>query len=370
MYIADLIGGKDALLAEAFVDPKLHPKKSPTIETALRVVNDLVKKRALLQLQNEIHIDVLDKVAMYEINNGEYADIPGEAAGARSDYESGMDDQVEAAMEKYDEYLSADWLGRNTIDTGLWESTEEDRTPIAKFAQSAAKEIWKQLTHDKTPAQILSNAGIVQDDVQAHLDTRHTPTESDMPKEQKDFDTLVGQIKAHIGGGFGTMAVYEDLETIFEDDEVLAQSAGNRLGLSKDDIVTLEMAVLMADVDDPADYVLEAVNVAKPGKKGAKKPAKKPEAETPAEEAPEAPEEGAVPPHVLTALKHCGVGDTAMAEALGVSRSTLVNYHKGKTAFKPDGDQANTVRQEIVERTNRLLAALAALDGTEAQEVM
>ena len=82
-----------------------------------------------------------------------------------------------------------------------------------------------------------------------------------------------------------------------------------------------------------------------------------------------AKEGSGIDPSVLGNLKECGAGDTAMAEAIGVSRSTYTNYIKGKTPFEPDGDQYAVVRNELVTRANLMLAAIAELDGTEPQQV-
>ncbi|MGB0427284.1 MAG: hypothetical protein ACPGD4_10410, partial [Paracoccaceae bacterium] len=75
MYVQDFTGGKDALLDVAFASPKLHPKKTPNIELAMRVVGDTVAKTAKEKITHEIRIDLMDQVAMYEINNGEYSEI-------------------------------------------------------------------------------------------------------------------------------------------------------------------------------------------------------------------------------------------------------------------------------------------------------
>lgn len=360
MYVQDFTGDKDAMLDIAFASPKLNPKKNPTVEQAMRVVGDVVTKHAKAKLAEEIGIDLLDGIAMYEVNNGEYTDIPEENQHARGDYESGMDDAVEAALEKWDDYLSADWLGKNTIETQVWLDTEDERTNAEKLAQSAAKEVFKQLTADKTPAQVLSSAGIVQADVEARL-ASPTPQTGDL---NVDTNEVIAKIKAHIGKDFDQMAVFEDVEMIIEeDDEILAGSAGSRLGINQDDIEALQIAAL--DMDDaPSDIVKMIDDYKAPSAASKKKAAKAAKAEAKAEG-----ETNGVPSEVFVALKECGAGDTAMAEELGVSRSTYTNYIKGKTHLVPDADQHALLRGELVERANKLLAGLAALDGTELTQV-
>lgn len=362
MYVQDFTGDKDILLAEAFKSPKLHPKKNPDIEMAMRVVGDLVAKTAKDKLAHEIGIDILDAVAMYEVNNGEYADVT-EEGNARDDYESGMDDQVEAAFETWEPHLSADWLGKNTIDTGLWNSTDDDRTLVAKLAESAAKEVFKQITADKTPVQVLSNAGIIKANVEEML-AQHTEGESTVT-ETSTLDGVIAKIKTHVGKDFDQLAVYEDIEMIIEeDDDILSSSAAGRIGLKTDDMEVLQLAAL--DMDDAADEIIALIDAYKaPSGRSKKAAAKKDKAAATAEAV-----ENAVDPLVLGNLKDCGAGDTAMAEALGVSRSTYTNYIKGKTPFVPDGDQYGTVRKELVERANKMLAAIAELNGTELTQVV
>lgn len=364
MHVQDYTGDKDVLLDAAFSSPKLHPKKQPTIDTAMRVVGDTVTKHAKKAIAAEVCIDLMDKIAMYEIANGEYEDLDGVSA-SHSDYESGMDDAVEAALERWDDYLSADWLGRNTVDTQVWLSTDADRSIVDKLAESAAKEVFKQLTANKTPAQVLSSAGIVQADVEGRLASHiKTKRENSMTTTEPDITGVVAKIKAYVGKGFDQMAVYEDLETLVEEtDEILAGSAASRLGINAEDVEVLLLAAL--DMEDPASDLLELVTAHKePSKRTTAKAKKEAKARTKAEEAANGLE-----PSVFQALKGCGAGDTAMAEALGVSRSTYTNYVKGKTHLVPDEDQYAALRKELVERSNMLLAGLAALDGTEPQQV-
>ena len=363
MYIQDFTGDPATVLDTAFASPKLNPKKAPDIETALRVVNDTVAKQAVAGIAKEVLIDLMDAVAMYEINNGDYSDIPDEAAHARGDYESGMDDAVEASFEKWDEYLSADWLGKNTIDTGVWNSTDDDRTIVENLAANAAKEIFKQMTHEKTPAQTLANAGITRADIEARL-AQNPEERKETMADATDLDGVIEKIKTHVGKDFDQMAVFEDIEMIVEDeDDILSGSAASRLGLSQADMEVLQLAAL--DMDDAPSEIVELIDAFKP-KSG--RQAKKEEKAAKTEAKADAEQNG-LDPSIFSSLKECGAGDTAMAEALGVSRSTYTNYCKGKTFLVPDEDQYAHIREQIVDKANMMLAALAALDGTELTQV-
>lgn len=364
MNVEDFTGDAAELLAMAFRSPKLHPKKTPNIEIAMRVVGDAVSKTAKAKLTDEINIDLMDAIAMYEINNGEYVEFVDAPTPARDDYESGMDDVVEASLEDWNEYLSADWLGKNTIDTGVWESTDMDRSIVMKLATNAAKEVFKQLTADKTPAQVLSSAGIVKADVEATLAQQSTG-ETDMTDNAEGIEGVIAKLATYLGKDFDTMAVYEDMETLVEEsDDILVSSAASRLGANVEDTEALQIAAL--GLDNPAAELVEMLeNFKAPSARSKKRATKAKKDAVSAEETA-----NAVDPVVMVNLKACGAGDTAMAEELGVSRSTYTNYIKGKTPFSPDGDQYTTMRTEVIERTNLMLAALSALDGIEHPEVV
>tara|TARA_R100000687_G_scaffold81788_1_gene79469 strand:+ start:885 stop:1955 length:1071 start_codon:yes stop_codon:yes gene_type:complete len=355
VYVQDFLPPKDEVIAKALALPKVKPGASS--EVVMRAVGDTVAALAKEKIEREIYIDLADACAMYEVTNGEYADIDDGDEGdrERDNYSSGMDDGVEAALEKYDEHLSADWLGRSTIDTQLW-----NKGATEALAKSAAKEVWKQLTYDKTPAQVLASAGIVAEDVEQAASNQTTDT-GDNGMADNDLEGVVLKIKEHVGKDFDQLTVYEDLEMVCEeDDEILLDAAASRLGMSDADVQTVQIAAL--ELDDAPTEICEMIASAKAPSKTAKKKAAK------AKEKAEA-EEGAVDASVLSALKECGVGDTAMAEALGVSRSTYVNYCKGKTPFAPDAEQYQLVRNELVERANSLVAALSALDGVPREGV-
>ena len=180
-----------------------------------------------------------------------------------------------------------------------------------------------------------------------------------------DLSDVLGKIKAHVGNDFDQMSVFDDLEMICDmTDDTLVASSATRLGIDDSDCDALQMFALSAE--DAASELLELLKGATPAaKKAAKGRPKKTDAPAP-------PEGENVPGdlgQVLAALKANGVADTAMAERLGVSRSTYTNYCKGKTVFAPDDEQVATVRGEVILRANELLAALAVIDGTEQMAV-
>lgn len=365
MNIRDIIGDKETVILAAMKNPAVAPKRKPTIEQALKSVASEVEFLTHQRMSAEVEPKLQDVYDMYVIMNGDHDDL-AKAGDNTDDYESGLDDEVEKALEPYEAYLSADWLGRNTIDTRLW---EEGAVP--KLAQSVGEEVFKSLSYRKTPAQVLSNAGIVQKDVEIYFEqhVNKTPEQEKAMAEDNElsFEEVAAKIKLHLGGDFDVTEVYADIELACDDDEILAQGAGKRLGVDDKDLGVIQMATLIHG-DETANELYRLVNEAeaKKGKKGKPKASRKPAAKPKnAEDV-----EGALNPTVLKLLKaHSAAKDTEIASELGFSRATYNNYVNGKSPFTPDGEQYATLRVQIVGDVNGLLEALSLLDGTERMEI-
>lgn len=371
MLIQELLGEKGDIIERAMANPGLAPKRKPTIEQAMKAVAAEVEFAASQNVEKSVLPIIQDMYDTYTLMNGEYEDVGVPADGSdvdedtqkaeREEYASGLDDAFELCLEQYEPMLSANWLGTNTIDTRLWEPNA-----VVTMARSVAKEVFKSLSYQKTPAQVLSNAGIVQADVEIYLEQHltQTPEKDKAVAEASDttLDDVVTKIRAQIGADFDQMEVYSDIELALDDDEILANGAGKRLGLDDDDVQQLQMAALEFG-DDTADEImtrLAAAPVEKPKRE------RKPKDTTPAS----APKEGAVDADVLILMKnHGSTQDTKMSAALGVSRATYNNWLNKKNPFNPDGDQYTALRDELVGNINGLLEALAKLDGTEQMEV-
>lgn len=362
MYIQDLIGDKAEIIEQALRNPGLAPKRKPTIDQAMKAVASQVEFAAMQNVQQRVLPLIQDMYDMYTLTNGEFEDAEVGGDIAPDEYSSGLDDALEKVLEPFEPHLSADWLGRNTIDTRLW-----DDNAIVTLSQGVAKEVFKQLSYGKTPAQVLANAGIVQADVEIffaqHLAQYETPKgKQAMATAIADSsEDIAAKIKAHVGDDFDQMTVYDDIALACDDDEILANSAGKRLGLSEHEVQALQMVALEYG-DSTADHVIELIGkVSKPKAEKRKDAAPKKEA---------AKANGAVDANVLVLMKnHGATKDTEMSSTLGVSRATYNNWLNGKNQFTPDGDQYQALREELVKNVNGLLEALALLDGTEQMEV-
>lgn len=385
MNISSLID-TSTILDEAFKHPvmriKPRSKKRPDIDAALKAVINQVEYAVAAEIAAQVEAKVQEAYEGHLLLHGEHAD-----AADGDEWELEVDEMVEREIEEWTPFLSADWLGRNTIGTGL-------HLPdgVKEFAIRLGREYYEGLVSLKTPAQILSSAGITKADVEARLEKHINPTEQEIEtmtaQQTEELQAVSEKIAAHIGKDFDTMTVYDDIDLASDDDDGLAFGAAARLGLEEEDVRTLQGERLMhgTDIMDIVLKQIEGINESsgKRKKPAAKKAAEqeidaprppKPKAEKPAKapkkvvEDEEAESEGNISVAVLQALKECGAKDDTMAKGIGTSRATYNNYANAKAPFEPTPEQLQFVRDEIVERLNKLHEALATIDGTEAEVV-
>jgi len=400
LNIAALVDA-DQALAGAFTTPAMRIKprsdKRPTLDQAMNAVAGVVEVAVIQHFKDELGPVLAETLETHVLVHGECPELPKQDTVTKEEYEAAydtkdgwetaLDELVEEAIAEYTPVLSQDWLGRNTIATAI-------HLPdgIDKFCTSLGKEYFKQVTYDtengrqKSAVKILAEAGIASAKIEAALAVHNNPpTEKEIAsmsaKASEDVEPVLAKIAAHVGKDHDIMNVYNDLYLASDDDEILAMGAAARLGITEEEVMTLQNDRLMNGpeaVQLMSDRIIEITNggAKKPKKKAAKK--KEPEAEPEAptnEPAPEVKQpptqtvEGIVRPDILVALKACGAKDTDMAVGMGLSRATYNNYLNAKFPFTPSPEQRAFLRNEIVIRANGILAALALLDGTEEQEV-
>lgn len=381
--LADMIQ-KEVTIARALKNPALAVKRNPTLENFAKVVAGDIEQVAIVKMARDFEEMFSEVYDGYALINGIYEDIPDPSY--KDGYEEGLDDQVEEAVGPYMPGLSQDWLAKNVIDTRIW--TDEERQ---KLARSMAKEIIKQTYYKEGAAKMLADAGITNAELEVYLEqhkagnTLTTEDDTEMA-EDNSVESVALRIKATIGADFDEMTVYNDIELMMDDDDILAEGAATRLGAEKGDVEVLR-ALPMTLGDDAVQSFLDMIKShtsadAKPDKpkRGGKKADATPAPGTanvppPVPGAPipppvPRPEPGAVDPSVLKLLKdHSSTKDTEFAAQLGVSRGTYNNWINNKTQFVPTNEQHEAVRNEIVSHVNGLLQALAALDGTEVTEI-
>lgn len=379
MNLSDLISKQD-VLDEAFNLPvmKIKPRSNrrPDLDTALKATVSAIEKLTIAAVAEQVKELLEPEIEMFILTEGEH-----ESSANKDEWELALDDIVEQAIEPFVPNLSQNWLGVHTIGSGI-----HLENGLAKFAASLGKEFYKEVTHElgKSPAQIMSSAGVVSLDVETRLAVHNnqSPIEETMtkaPNEDQTLQDVIERIALYLGKDFDANLVYDDLDFASDDDEILAQGALPRLGLDESDIATLQEARMISGTDF-IDEVLQGVEAyheggkKKKGGKAAKAPAApkketKPKAEKPNRASDAKPTADHMPATILLALKDCGVQDTAMAKQLGFSRATYNNYLNGKSEFKPTEDQSTIIRNEVVDRVNKLHEALAAIDGGEPHAV-
>lgn len=374
MYIADLIGSKDEILTKAMQHPAMAVKRKPTIETAMKCVVAELEMQTSKAITAKFKPLIEDAVETYTLLNGEYQYLD---KTEQDNWSEGMDNAIEEIFSPLTVILSADWLGRYTIDTHM-----EQENSATRLSDALGKEVFKQLSYGKEPGQVLSNASILRTDVEIYYE-QHM-----QPKSQEEKQAMAEQVASSIsdaitniyntvGVGFEPMTVCEHLENVVDDDEILAGGSAQHLGLSEGNMNAIQMYALEFGGKETVAHVLDRLQnynaepvAAPPAPPVAPSGAPTPPPPPPMPSAPAAPAKVDASPEgfdgskVLSLMKdHSGVNETEFAVQLGVSRSTYTNWTKGKSAFKPDEGQLETLRDRLVADLNGLYEALCAVDG-------
>lgn len=325
-------------------------KAVPTLEDALKITERTVQTHFVKTMAAPLIPAIQATLDNYIVVNGAY-----DTSEDKDAWTSGLDDQVELVIENYVPYLSQDWLGTATIDTGI-----QLEGGVETFCNSLGKEMYKQQTYHKTPAQILASAAIATGEVTRWLEEHIEKGRGDQTESTSDsFDLVevVDKMRAYLGAGFNIMDVYDDLDLASDTDDILAVGAAPRLGIDAADVAVLQ-AVRAERGNNAPQYIFDLITASEEEEKPSKK------SNTKAKAAPKSTssEEGdTVSADVLVALKECGgVKDSDMAKAIGVSRATYNNWLK-KDEVTLTQEQVDVVREEISSRIERLSEALTSL---------
>lgn len=393
LNIYKLIDTSD-LVDKAFEQPtiKIKPRsaKRPTLEAVVKAVAAEIQEAVIDKIAADVQAVISEAYEGHTAIYGEHKDCA--AIEERDAWEEAADEMVEEAITPWTDMLSQNWLGVHTIASSL-----HLENGVLNFCNSLGKEYWKTLTNDPdtgksiSPVKILASANILQAELEARLTEHNNPTEKEkeaMANEQNaEMERVIGKMAEYLGKDFDAMTVYDDVDLASGDDEILANGAAPRLGLTEEDVLVLQNERLMHgdDIMDMVNSQIEAYFETSKKKPAAKKTKAKTEpVEDEEEEYAPAPvktpkkvkveksadeTEGDIDPTVLLALKECGATDNTIAQGIGVSRGTYNNYVNGKTVFEPNAEQASFIRGELVDRINKLHEALAIVDGTEPEVV-
>jgi hypothetical protein len=390
-YLSEIAGSVDEIFNDAADDPKIAPKRKPTLDAVTMACVRVVEKRSVAGAAALVRDDLQEAYDMYTITFGDRPEVgPDESAEARDAWDEKLDELVEGQFQPYADILSNDWMAVHTIDTRLHEEGAVD-----KLAEAFGKEVYKQLCWQagegptagklKSPMQILSSAGIMQSAIIGRFGDRIVQEQQDVADKVQDvldgnaepygtvaqLDDVLNKIFHHVGidAISDEDTLMAELELVCDSDDILAQGAGSRLGLTADEVVPLQMLSLDQGSEAPATvYAMLSARAALPPMPA---PPPAPASTAPAP-IPPSPGQGAkpatnsdaIPSEVFALLdEHGGVAGSKMAEDLGVSRATYNNYVKGKTQLKASPEQRETLRAQLVADVNGLRAALSLLDG-------
>ncbi|MFN3295026.1 MAG: hypothetical protein ACK414_16530, partial [Gemmobacter sp.] len=156
----------------------------------------------------------------YVLMNGERETLTAEQ---QSEWDSGIDDVVEKLVEPYQQMVSADWIGKHTVDTRLHEPGEAE-----KLVKSFGLEVYKQIANGRKPGQLLSAVGIVQDEVAAYIAQQQEVVAAAGGNDDVEAGT-VAICKAILSkGDVDIFDLSEDIELAADDDDILAEGAASR----------------------------------------------------------------------------------------------------------------------------------------------
>lgn len=394
--IASLTGGKEAILSNLVAQPAWLAEKYHSIGSTMERAVGIAASIAKGKLYDMAYPELEKRLAAFLARNGPRPPFPQEQAAA-GEWDSAMDDEVASVFEPYANVLSADWLGRATVDTRLHMEGEE-----ARLMASFAKEAWKQLTYEKnTTAKILSAVGIVSEDIEALLAASHVQDARTVVELEPDMamNAVLNKIMLHAGPAaqIGDIALVCNDET----DEFILPQAMARLGIDTEDVETLRVAVMMGqdtqamfdmvqsgellDEEDGADPFLAGISaktedeaadeaseaVGAVGGEVAESALPPPVKLGRTPRKPTAPVEGQIPAVTLVALKtFANIKDEDAAAIVGVSRATYNNFVKNKTPFVPTEPQRAALREMVRSKINGLLTGvLSTFDGVPYDEI-
>lgn len=362
MFTLEALVTKDAILAEVLRHPDITSKKKVTPAQGMKAAGACASALAIAAVAAQVIPKLQEAYEMHELTYGEVDILDDNNA---DEWHSALDDAAENVAQEYSELLSADWLGKNTVDARLHEEGN-----IEGFAKSMGAEVYKTLTAGKKPGQVLSALGVVQDDVVAALSALEG-TRDDNSTQAETVAVLQVMVET-IGSEFDPLALYDELEMASGDDDILANGAIERIGGAEMHVPVLRLfrSTMGAGA---VDALLEMITnlAADPHAYGEDKlhiPQSLKRDSEPAGITPKEAPEGSLDPEVLKLLKaHANVMDKDVAERLGISRATFNNKVNGKGQPITDPAQIAIIREILSEHANALVKAVHMLDGTPVE---
>lgn len=403
------VGGASVVLAE--LEKQIAHIAKPSVDDCIPMAAHIVQQRATDYLREWVYPSLHGMWMAYCMETGPAPEDDAKLY-MKDSWADALDDRLERFCEQYRWLLSADWLGRFTISNQLY-----SEKALLPWADAFAVEVYKNITfkhsedptndegEPKTPAQVLSAAGIVGKDIQAMLAARKEPTPKQV--EEHKMSTLQDTVtKANVWAtmtGMNDGQIEQLMDNASDSDDGLAMSGASMLGCDNTDIAqfrlmrsTMSLPQMVATIRGgvaPQGQGMPALPpIPAPIQQAASSlppiPAPVPQAVAdpmaqfmgvqsaaaplPAEAAPapakrtrggskEAPG-NAVPARCLAILKdNTGLKTEDLGAGLGVSRGTFDNYVKGKAHLIPTNEHLTFLRKLTADKIALLTEAQSLL---------
>lgn len=373
LTLEGLTGGKDSILEGVQTHPAFR-RCNGNATKALAAAAAYVEETCVFNVADAIHTALVDAYETHVAIYGPAEDIT-DATG--DEWHGAVDDAMEEALSPWASILSADWLGRKTVDTRVHEEDALD-----DLARSAGAEAFKQIAGGRKPGQLLAALDVLKADMEALLAVPRAALDPDEVRV-KTIGVLHRILTSATGAGvtLDPLDVYDELDSITDPDDALADGAAQRLRASGADKETLRdyralhpvgaldtLTEMFAELqENPSAYEAE-LNALKDADGDAEKSSAPPPPPPPPSAAATATatataHEG-LPPEVLSRLKqYANVKDKDVAEKLGMSRATFNNKVNGKGDPITDPGHIATIREILSEYADGLAHAVRLLDG-------
>lgn len=381
---------KEAILAEAVAQARsISGGGMPLFET----VKSSTYAQAVAMAANTLRpgCDKLlsDAVTMFQLTVGPRPDDEAAAISWRDQFDEHLLDAMGADVTRA---VSQDFIGEYMTDSNV-----DEPDMRVRVAQIMADRLVDAAVKGRTPGQVLSEIGIVADDMakfaqpvqdgQAKWNAEAAIAMIDEPQARARVEQIAGKwaIKAGIAA-FDPAALADALKLCFDEELFLALGPIEALGGTKEDFpffaaywkaasstaindtvaAAMNAAIVGAVVETPKGKPVKKVRIDKENATDAVVQPPKQTPPAPSAAMPPATAGGAAPKDDYANLiklmrEHSADNDTEIGTLIGKTRGTVGNIAAGKAPCKLTPDQISNLRVLLGKRIAGLQAALAML---------
>jgi len=394
----------DASLVLAALAQHSQANKHLSPVVAMTIARTIVQDHVETFYRDMVENPLRGHYNLYVLANGERNDIPDDTMpdrARRDEWDAGIDDVVEKVFAPYERCVSADWFGRNVIDTRLHERPAAGPDAIHRLADSFAREAWQNLIHvlqdgedgkevvELSTAKILSAVGVLRSDIEALLaEQPDIQPEKEIMKPMPDVSTTLREFIELTG--MSQPEVVALLENVLDSDEGLSMSGITQLGGDKEDAAALQKFVreqFEADASDLYNIIVNGATIYTPPDEEEELAALMGGAPEVVMEPPGAPKVtngagpepktrkrtpkgelvGAIPTKAWELIRmHVKTRDEDIGSMLGVSRQTFINYSKGKPQLMPSQEQRKALLDLLYKHRSGIDDAMKLISETKS----